>query len=132
MRVPESRVTLTAPGRLIFGLMIFTVAFSVVGGEIEQANGKKPTLNPLLIIFGGTMATSLLTLISHAGQAGETFATGVALVTFTTASLVYGRPVWDAANKAFGSKPTAPVAAATPTTPTTTPTQTAAALAQVA
>jgi len=117
--MPESRTTLTAPGRLIFGLMVFTIAFSLVGGEIEGAQGKKQTVNPFMIIFGGTVATSLLVLLSHAGEAGENFATGLATVTFVTASLVYGKPVWDAANKAFGSTPTTPIAATTPSTPTT-------------
>jgi hypothetical protein len=127
----ESRTTITAPGRLIFGLMTFTVIFSLVGEEISQGQGKKETVNPFIIIFGGTVATSLLTLLSHAGEGGERFATGLALIAFLSSSLVYGKPVWDAANKAFGTTPTTPIAASTPTTPTTglaTPT----ALAQAA
>jgi hypothetical protein len=127
----ESRTTITAPGRLIFGLMTFTVVFSLVGEEISQGQGKKQTVNPFIIIFGGTVATSLLTLLSHAGEAGERFATGLALIAFLSSSLVYGKPVWDAANKAFGTTPTTPVGQSTPTTGTTglaTPT----ALAQIA
>jgi hypothetical protein len=115
--MPTSRTTITAPGRLVFGLMTFTVIFSLVGGEIEGAGGKKQTVSPFMIIFGGTVATSLLVLLSHAGEAGENFATGLAAVTFITSALVYGAPVWDAANKAFGSKPTTPIASTTPTTP---------------
>lgn len=115
----SSRITDTAPGRLIFGLMISTVTFTVIGGEIEKGNGTKPTVNPLLAIFGGTMATSLLILLSHAGEAGERFGTGLAVIAFATSALVYGAPVWDAANKAFGSKPTTPLSTTTPTTSTT-------------
>lgn len=127
----ESRTTITAPGRIIFGLMTFTVIFSLVGEEISTGQGNKPTVNPFIIIFGGTVATSLLTLISHAGEGGENFATGLALIAFLSSSLVYGKPVWDAANKAFGSTPTTPIAASTPTTGTA-PLATATSLAQVA
>lgn len=115
----ESRTTITAPGRIIFGLMTFTVVFSLVGEEISTGQGNKPTVNPFLIIFGGTVATSLLTLISHAGEGGEDFATGLALIAFLSSSLVYGKPVWDALNKSFGSTPTKPIASTTPSTPTT-------------
>lgn len=127
-----SRTTITAPGRLILGLMVFTITFSLVGGEIEKSGGKTPTVNPFTIIFGGTVATSLLTLISHAGEAGERFSVGLATVAFVTSALVYGKPVWDAANGAFGSHPTKPVAATTPSTPTTGTIQTATALSAVA
>lgn len=122
-----SRSVVDAPGRLIFALMIFTMAFSIVGEEIGSSSGKKPTLNPFLIIFGGTTATAFLTLLTHAGEAGETLGVGLATVAFTSSTLVYGKPVWDALNKAFGSKPTTPVGR---TTPTTSPTATASALAQ--
>jgi hypothetical protein len=115
----ESRTTITAPGRLIFGLMTFTVVFSLVGEEIGQGQGRKETVNPFMIIFGGTVATSLLTLLSHAGEPGERFATGLAAVAFITSALVYGGPVWAAANKAFGSSPTTPVASTTPSTAST-------------
>ena len=125
--MPASRTTITAPGRLILGLMVFTITFSLIGGEIEASNGGKQTVSPFIIIFGGTMATSLLTLLSHAGEAGENFAVGLATIAFASSSLVYGKPVWDAANKAFGSTPTKPLAS---TTPATSPTSTATDLAQ--
>jgi hypothetical protein len=154
----KSRTVLTAPGRLILGLMTFTIAFSVIGDEIEnggptpgapsqpgqtgygaaltsvnQSTGTATKrAGPFVIIFGGTVATSLLTLLSHAGDAGEEFATGLALIAFLSSALVYGGPVWDRLNAEFGSKPTKPVAATTPSTPTTTPFDTATALAQVA
>lgn len=125
----SSRTVANAPGRMIFGLMTFTMAFSLIGGELEKNQGKPQTVNPITIIVGGTIATSLLTLISHAGEPGERLGVGLATVAFVTAALVYGKPVWDAANNAFGSKPTPRLTATTPSTPTTGVTATTAALA---
>lgn len=101
----KSQTTDTAAGRLIFGLMFFTVLFALVSDEIGAAGGTNPTpkVPAIKIIIGGTVATSLLTLLSHAGDAGEKFATGLALIAFASGTLVYGKPVWDAANKAFGT-----------------------------
>lgn len=112
--------------------MVFTITFSLIGGEIEKSQSQKQTVNPFTIIFGGTVAASLLTLISHAGEAGERFSVGLATVAFITSALVYGKPVWDAANNAFGTKPTKPIAATTPSTPTTGTIQTATALTAIA
>jgi hypothetical protein len=116
----QSRTTLDAPGRLILGLMVFTMVFSLVGTELDggKKSGTSPTLSPAKIIFGGTVATSLLTLMSHAGEAGEKFATGLATITFTTSALVYGKPVWDKLNGAFGSKPTGSTTASLSSIPT--------------
>jgi hypothetical protein len=130
--VANTRTTVTAPGRLILGLMVFTITFSLIGTEIEKAQNKPASVNPFTIIFGGTVATSLLTLISHAGEAGERFSVGLATVAFITSALVYGKPVWDAANGAFGSKPTTPLATTTPSTPSTSTVQTATALTAIA
>jgi hypothetical protein len=118
-----TRTVIDAPGRLIFGLMVFTMAFSLVGGEIQGGSGGTQSVKPVTIIIGGTVATSLLTLISHAGEVGEHFATGLATIAFTTSALVYGKPVWDKLNQEFGSKPTG----STPLTESST--QTAATMA---
>lgn len=123
------RIGLNAPGRIILGLMVFTMAFSLVGGEITKNQGNKPPVSPFLILFGGTVATSALTLLSHAGEPGEHFAVGLATIAFSTSALVYGKPVWDALNKTFGSKPTASVSTSTPTSPTTIATSQAIPLA---
>ena len=64
------RIGLNAPGRIILGLMVFTMAFSLVGGEIQKNGGGKQTVSPFMILFGGTVATSALTLLSHAGEPG--------------------------------------------------------------
>jgi hypothetical protein len=114
-----SRTTLTEPGRLILGLMIFTMAFSLVGEVITENSGAKPTGSPFTILFGGTVATSALTLLSHAGEAGEKFAVGLATIAFSTSALVYGGPVWTRLNQAFGSKPTGSLGTTSPTTSTT-------------
>jgi hypothetical protein len=115
----SARTTTDAPGRLILGLMVFTMAFSLVGGEIQKNGGGKQTVSPFMILFGGTVATSALTLLSHAGEPGEHFATGLATIAFSTAALVYGKPVWDRLNSAFGSTPTPSLTTTTPVTPTT-------------
>jgi hypothetical protein len=115
----DARTTISAPGRLILGLMVFTMTFSLVGGELEKSGGGTPTVSPAKIIFGGTVATSLLTLVSHAGPEGQRFATGLATVAFITSALVYGKPVWDRLNEAFGTSPTTPVGSTSPTTPAT-------------
>jgi hypothetical protein len=106
--MPEQRITTSAPGRMIVTLLGFTVAFSLVGEWVAPPAkpGATPQLSPFTILFGGAVAASTLILISHAGPAGETFATGLALVAFLTATLVYGKPVWDAINKTVGGKPT--------------------------
>lgn len=122
MAGPVSRTVNTEPGRLIFGLMVFTVGFSVVGSEIEKNGGTTPAVNPAKIIFGGTVAMSLLTLLSHAGEAGERFSVGLATVAFLTSALVYGKPVWDAMNKAFGTTPTKSLGVTTSPAPVTGPT----------
>lgn len=127
-----SRTINTAPARMILGLMVFTMAFSLVGGELEKGQGKTPAVSPFTILFGGTVATSLLTLLTHAGEAGEKFGVGLATVAFTGSALVYGKPVWDKLNSVYGSKPTTPIGASTPTTPTTSPSATTAALAPTA
>lgn len=133
-----SRTINTAPARMIGGLMIFTMAFSIIGQEIKSTPNKpgetgfgvvKPGVQvnalgqvdgrgPFLVIVGGTIAWSLLALLSHAGEAGEKLGVGLAAVAFTTAVLVNGKPVWDRANQAFGSTPTTPLQATTPSTRT--------------
>lgn len=128
-------------GRTILALMTVTVIFSLIGDEISakpkpgqtgygavapghtvnalgQAQGA--SINPFMIILGGTLAAGVLTLIAHAGEAGEKLGVGLALLAMLTSTLVYGKPVWDAANNAFGSTPTAGSGATTPTTGTST------------
>lgn len=124
-----SRTINTAPARMILGLMVFTMVIALVGGELEKNQGSKKTIAPFDIIFGGTVATSLLTLLAHAGEPGEKLAVGLAAVAFTGSALVYGKPVWDRLNQQFGTSPTPPIGGTSPTAPTTTPTATTAAIA---
>jgi hypothetical protein len=120
-------------GRTILSLMAVTVAFSLVGDAVSSTvklgqSGYGALLVPaeatdrsFTIILGGTLAAGVLTLIAHAGEAGQKIAVGLALVAAITATLVNGKPVWDAANNAFGSKPTTPLAQTTPSTSPTAP-----------
>ncbi len=116
--------------------MFFAVAFSLVGNEIKISQGtSKSSTNGVSeggkILIGGVAATVVLTMLSHAGEAGAEFATGLALITTVTSVLVFGGPVWLSLSKAVGTKsltPTTPTAATKPTTGTAT----AVALAQAA
>jgi hypothetical protein len=119
-----SRSTSTNGSRTIVGLMFFATTFSLVGNEIKVVNAKngQPSSGIVTegsrIILGGVFATALLTLLSHAGDNGRQFAVGLALVTTVSSLLVFGAPVWDAANKLFGSTPTGATAATAATKPT--------------
>jgi hypothetical protein len=103
--------------------MSFAVVFSLIGNELRIAGHAKPGQPGLVtegarIVIGGTIATALLALLTEAGDAGAKLGVGLALVTFTTATLVYGGPVWNALGKIVGST-TAGNVPTTPTTPTT-------------
>lgn len=114
-----SKLTSDQGSRTVFGLMAFAVLFSLIGNEIKVAQGQsKDQLSSGVtvagrIIIGGFFATSILVLLSHAGDEGRQVATGLAAVTTLTATLVYGGPVWDSANKLFGSTPTTPLSTTT-------------------
>jgi hypothetical protein len=142
-----SPATVTSPtnsARTVVGLIGFAVLFSLIGNEIQIANGTKSNklANGLdkgaTIIIGGFVAAALLTALTGAGEAGRKFAVGLSVVTMVTATLVYGGPVWVAIQNAEvsgsstgGTKPTGNTAATSPSTPTTG-VSTAAALAQAA
>ena len=114
-----------------------TVLFGVIGAEVKVAQNQKGGMTeaataPSKVLLGGVVATALLTGISHFGDAGRQFAVGLALVTMATATLVYGGPVWEAANNKFGSTPTKDSAGTTPTTPGTNTAASAATIALAA
>ena len=123
MPLETTKVTNDQGSRLVAGLMGITVLFAVIGAEVKASTG--PKANPVAglakgpeILVGGVVATALLTLLSHGGDAGRQFAIGLALVSMTTATLVYGGPVWDAANRTFGSLPTGATGGTSPTAAT--------------
>jgi hypothetical protein len=132
--------TITSPtnsARSVAGLMGFTVVFALLGHEIDVANGgsKDKLANGVstggVIIIGGLIAAALLTALTGAGEAGRKFAVGLAGVSAATATLVYGKPVWDGISNIVGGKPTAPLGSTGNTAPTKG-TASAVALAQVA
>jgi hypothetical protein len=122
--------------------MVFTVVFALIGNEIEHINGDSPpatgkstdgVTSAGRIIIGGTIAATLLTLLSHAGPPGRQAAFGLATITFVTATLVYGGPVWNALASTVGNAPGGiPTTSTTPTTPTQGAVATTAALSNVA
>jgi hypothetical protein len=123
--------------RTITALMIVTVVFALIGHEITAVSGasagknlpsgKDPITTGGRILVGGSIATTLLILLSHAGEGGKDFAFALAIVTAATTTLVYGKPVWDAiANATAGApggasgdtRPTAPTQGTRPTSGT--------------
>ncbi len=72
------------------------------------------------IILGGFFATTLLIMLSHAGNPGREWAVGLAGVTMGASVFVYGGPVWAEANKLFGSTPTTPLSSTAANQPTGT------------
>jgi hypothetical protein len=119
----SSRTVQSAPGRMIVGLMFFGVTFALVSNEIAPKTSSSP-VNEVTeggkIIIGGIAATVALVLLSHAGEQGAQFATGLALITAVTSVLVKGGPVWASLSKVVGTKPIVPTTATTPTTGTKT------------
>ncbi len=107
--------TTDAPGgRTIFALMFFAIGFSLLGNEIKVAQAAKTPVAGTAtgmttsgrIILGGFFATTLLIMLSHAGNPGREWAVGLAGVTMVAAVFVEGKPVWDEFNKLFSSTPT--------------------------
>ena len=92
--------------RTVVGLMAFTTVFALISTEIEGFADPKKASGGVRILIGGGVATILLLVIAEAGDAGAQLAEGLAVVTTVAAVLVKGGPVWNWANKAFGSKPT--------------------------
>ena len=132
-----SKSSSTQGSRTIVGLMFFATSFALIGNELEDKAGS-PITSGSKIILGGIVATSLLTLVSHAGDTGRQFAVGVALVTPATSLLVFGGTpgnpgqVWKKLGAVVGTtKATTPTASTAATTPTKG-TATAVALTQAA
>lgn len=124
--------TVTSPtnsARSVAGLMGFAVLFSLIGNEVDvaQGNASNKLSNGLdkgaTIIIGGFVAAALLTALTGAGETGRKFAVGLAGVTLATSALVYGGPVWRAISAVVGSpgassRPTADTAPTANTAPT--------------
>jgi hypothetical protein len=123
-----SRVTDTQGARTVTAVMLFTVAFALVGHEIKAVSTKKSATAKAgvlstggRILLGGFVATTLLVLLSHAGTGGRQFAVGLASIALVTTALVEGKPVWDAignAVSATSTKGATPTGATSPTSST--------------
>src|ERR1035437_1901914 len=98
----KQRVKDTSSSRTIFGLMVFAVGFALIGNEV-QILGKKAPGTPApstvsqagstitssgRIILGGFFATSILVLLSHAGDPGNKIAVGLAGITALSSVLL--------------------------------------------
>jgi hypothetical protein len=137
----DSTTKVSPDARLIFGLMLWTGAFALVGHELKTTSAassvKTDTTTGPKIILGVFAATAILTMVSHAGDAGRQFAVGLATIAAVSSSLVFGAPVWKAlsgvlATQGPGGVASTPTGSTTPTVPTTGTGDTAVALSQAA
>ena len=124
----------------MFGLMAFTVAFSLVGNEVRTLEKIGPAAGVAAIavppvgaaivgagiittggriIIGGFAATSFLVLLAEAGDTGRKTAVGIATIAALSSMLIFGAPVWQLMSKIFGSKPTTPLGTTTANAPPT-------------
>jgi hypothetical protein len=115
--------TFSGDTRTIAALVTFASAFALVGVEVKASKGVHHA-NPATVIIGGGVAAVILTLISHAGDAGRSMAMGLAIVTFASSLVINGGPVASAVTNLTGggSRPSAVAAssaASQPSTPTT-------------
>ena len=132
-------------GRTIFGFMAFAMLFSIIAAELRNAEAiaspgvqggvglaarkgtpaeqpKSPLggavgigLQPTEIFLGGTFATAVLVLMADTGETGRKLGVGLAGLTLVAAVVVNGGPVWTAASRLIGSKPTGTTGQTTPT-----------------
>jgi hypothetical protein len=105
----SSETTPKSAKRTIAGLMIFAGVFSLVGNEIKRAQNPAtgvPGLvsEPARIFLGTTIGGTLLLILADAGKPGKELATGLAVITFASAALIYGAPVWDLLGNLFAGK----------------------------
>lgn len=121
--VTVSTPTFSGDTRTIAALVTFASAFALVGVEVKASKGVHHA-NPATVIIGGGVAAVILTLISHAGEAGKSMAMGLAIVTFASSLVINGGPVAAAVTNLTGggSRGTRPAANSTPSQPTN-PTQ---------
>lgn len=117
----DSSTRTSKPADTVFALMAFTVVFSLLGHELKAVGAvvSSKGLGPATglttggrIIAGGFIATSLLTLLTHAGEGGQKVAVGLAWTTFLTATLVEGGIVWTGISNVLGGKAAADKSAA--------------------
>jgi hypothetical protein len=118
--VTNQRQTISqqASSRTIFGFMAFAMLFGVAGAELKNLDTKATGVtgkvgnalsDPVLIVLGGTVATSILVLIAQAGETGRKFGVGMSGLVLTTAVFVNGAPLWNLLSDLFGSSPTTPI-----------------------
>jgi len=118
--VTVSTPTFSGDTRTIAALVTFASAFALVGVEVKASKGVTHA-NPATVIIGGGVAAVILTLISHAGEAGKSMAMGLAIVTFTSSLVINGGPVASAVTSLTGggSRPSTSAANSAPSQPST-------------
>lgn len=108
-RAARSQTRPRSPQRAIVGTMAFGVLFALVGSELTIQKGGQSTVRPITIMIGGGVATTILLVISHAGEEGAELAEGLAVVTMVTTVLVAGSPVWQWLSKLLAKPSVSPL-----------------------
>lgn len=108
--------------RTIASLVFLASGIALVGNELHggvtgSLVSTQQHASATRIVLGGTFSGVTLVLLSHAGDAGQQFATGLAVVLFLSSALVYGAPFWKLISSLTSAKPSTP---STPTKPVTT------------
>ena len=102
--------------RTILYLMAFATGIALVGHTFEPRRSTKltPGVGDAQILLGGVAATVILTLLAQAGEVGQRFGKGVALIALLSSLGYYGGPVFDGLSRLTGQATRAPLAGANP------------------
>jgi hypothetical protein len=105
--------------RTIVPLMVFATGIALIGHTLNPTKSKAdPQVGDAQILLGGTIATVILTLLATAGDVGEKFSKGLALVALLSSVGLYGSALLGGIDKVTGQVTPQGAKAATPTTPT--------------
>lgn len=118
----STKVSPSQPSRTIASLVFLASGIALVGNELHVGTtgslvSTQQHTSSVRIVLGGTFSGVTLVLLSHAGDAGQQFATGLAVVLFLSSALVYGAPFWKLVSSLTAASPSKP---STPTKPVAT------------
>jgi len=119
---PSRSISFSGDTRTIGALMVFSTGIAIVGHEVKVSQGKSTgKVTPVNIFLGGAIGAVILTLISHAGDAGRSLGMGLAVVTFTSSVVINGQALATGITRLTTGTTGASKAAAagTPSTPST-------------
>lgn len=110
----------TKPTQTVVLLMGTTVILAIVGEASTPKTSKiTQALDPARIIIGGGVATVILSMLAKTGDAGRSFAMGLALLSLVTVGMTYGIPLSHTLSGVLtppGAQPSVPTTTTTTTT----------------